>query len=335
MEKCCLCGSQVETGADYDYNIIQVKCPVCGYYNFDDMFYDVYSKDEVATYLYHKTIEDKAKSIGDRQVYYFGSEARFNKRLSMNKRFIYVSSSEVHAFFPRRFSERIDKFLISIDRKSEYVGQAVQYSQNELMSAFMLKRKDGFDSRGKSYNEQQIEEIHRYLIEQKYVAGSCDCMKLLPAGLMRIDDFQTDETNNKEVFVAMSFAEETKQIREAIRQSIINTGYSPTFIDEVKHGEQIVPEMLRHIKECRFFVIDISYPNFGAYYEAGYAQGLGKKVFVCCNIDQINREYTGEEKKIGKYLRPHFDIAQKQMILWKDTEELTHTLSEWIRVLIG
>lgn len=38
-------------------------------------------------------------------------------------------------------------------------------------------------------------------------------------------------------------------------------------------------------------VVDITYPNYGAYYEAGYAQALGKEVIICCrkenSIQQI------------------------------------------------
>lgn len=86
-----------------------------------------------------------------------------------------------------------------------------------------------------------------------------------------------------------------------------------------------MPEMFRLIRECRFLILEISDPNYGAYYEAGYALGLGKKeVIICCKEDVFNKEYkTKEEKKYAKYLKPHFDIAQKQILVWKDYEDLT------------
>ena len=124
-------------------------------------------------------------------------------------------------------------------------------------------------------------------------------------------------------------------IREAIRAGIVQAGFSPEFLDEIKHNRQIVPEMFRLIRECRFLVLEISEPNYGAYYEAGYAQGLGKEVIICCSKEVFNRRYiTEEEKKYERYLKPHFDIAQKQILVWKDQDDLSHQLSEWIKAII-
>ena len=82
--------------------------------------------------------------------------------------------------------------------------------------------------------------------------------------------------------------------------------------------------------------MEISAPNYGAYYEAGYALGLGKEVIVCCSKDVFTKSYeTEEEQKYQKYLRPHFDIAQKQILVWNDYEDLKHKLSEWIKAIVG
>ena len=44
---------------------------------------------------------------------------------------------------------------------------------------------------------------------------------------------------------------------------------------------------------------------------------------------------TEEEKKYAKYLKPHFDIAQKQILVWDNYEDLTKKLEEWIKAIIG
>lgn len=102
----------------------------------------------------------------------------------------------------------------------------------------------------------------------------------------------------------------------------MKAGYEPVLIDEVTHNQQIVPEMFRKIRKSRFLVIDISVPNTGAYYEAGYAYGLGKEVIFCCNRQSFNSE--------DRNMRPHFDISQKQMIVWNNEENLTEQLTQWI-----
>ena len=132
----------------------------------------------------------------------------------------------------------------------------------------------------------------------------------------------------------MSFSDGTKDTREALRNAIIDAKFSPKFIDEAIHNKQIVPEMFRMIRACRFLILEISDPNYGAYYEAGYALGLGKEVIICCSKEAFYRQYeTDEEKKYQKYLRPHFDIAQKQILIWEDYEDLREKLAKWIVAL--
>ena len=52
--------------------------------------------------------------------------------------------------------------------------------------------------------------------------------------------------------------------------------------------------------------------------------GKGKQVIICCRKDS----FEGNE-------RPHFDIAQKSMIVWKDEEELVERLEKRIRATVG
>ena len=93
--------------------------------------------------------------------------------------------------------------------------------------------------------------------------------------------------------------------------------------------------MFRLIRESRFLILEITDPNYGAYYEAGYALGLGKEVIICCKEEVFTKKYeTEEEQKYQKYLQPHFDIAQKQILVWSNYEDLTHKLTEWIKAII-
>ena len=71
----------------------------------------------------------------------------------------------------------------------------------------------------------------------------------------------------------------------------------------MQHNDFITPELLKHIKNSKFVVVDLTHQNNGAYFEEGYAMGLGKPVIQLC--------------RIGMNL--HFDVAQKNTIMW-DTE---------------
>ena len=143
-------------------------------------------------------------------------------------------------------------------------------------------------------------------------------MSLLPEGYARIDELQKSTANGKNVLVAMKFGEDTKPLREAIRTGICNAGYIAIFIDEVQHNDFITPELLKHIKNSKFVVVDLTHQNNGAYFEEGYAMGLGKPVIQLC--------------KIGVNL--HFDVAQKNTIMWDTESDIPQRLKNRITATI-
>lgn len=145
-------------------------------------------------------------------------------------------------------------------------------------------------------------------------------------GWKKIDDLLNKEYTIRQGFIAMSFCDETKAIREAFRTAIDECGYTVRVIDEKEHNNQIVPEILYEISRSKFVVVDVTFPNYGAYYEAGYAQALGKEVIVCCREDCFA---SGDKKQ-----KPHFDIAQKSMIVWKDKEDLINRLKRRIKATV-
>ena len=116
----------------------------------------------------------------------------------------------------------------------------------------------------------------------------------------------------------MKFGDDTKPLREAIRQGIQNAGYLAVFIDEVQHNDFITPELLKHIRDSKFVVAELTHQNNGAYFEEGYAMGLGKPVIQLCKKDT----------------KLHFDIAQKNTIIWKSEEEISLLLSNRIKATI-
>ncbi len=85
-----------------------------------------------------------------------------------------------------------------------------------------------------------------------------------------------------------------------------------------------MPEIFHEIKASKFVVVDITKPNYGAYYEAGYAQALNKEVIVCCKKEVFDNAQT----------KPHFDIAQKSMIIWEDEKDLLFRLERRIRATV-
>jgi len=116
----------------------------------------------------------------------------------------------------------------------------------------------------------------------------------------------------------MKFGDDTKPLREAIRKGISDAGYIAIFIDEVQHNELITPELLKYIRDSKFVVADLTHQNNGAYFEEGYAMGLGKPVIRLCKQDT----------------KLHFDIAQKNTIMWATEDDIPEMLTNRIKATI-
>ena len=310
------------TNIIYEYN-----CSVCGkffLYNSGDIIGKENSK-KVSSYLFYNQ---------DKKNRFVGTNEEYEKIKNIYPEMNLITMDEIDAFWPRTFSEKITCILLWLETKTSFPGEIVTITHGEFQSlAFM----------NTNVSEYEIDEQYRFytnylyhhkkyfnlITEEKNIS-----LSLTPLGYERIEELQLDKRNNKKVFVSMAFNDNTANTREAIKNGIIEAKYDATLIDEIIHNKQIVPEMFRLIRESRLLVMDISEPNYGAYYEAGYAQGLGKEVIITCSEERFYKKYeTDEEEKYEKFLKPHFDIAQKQILLWRDTDDLTKKLSEWIKAI--
>lgn len=146
-------------------------------------------------------------------------------------------------------------------------------------------------------------------------------------GWQKIDELYRNEKAIRQGFIAMSFQDETKPIRNAFKQAMTELGYMAAVIDEKEHNNQIVPEIFYEIARSKFVVVDVTYPNYGAYYEAGYAQALGKQVIICCREDVF--------RSSNKDGRPHFDISQKSMVVWSNEDDLVRKLKRRIEATVN
>ena len=135
-------------------------------------------------------------------------------------------------------------------------------------------------------------------------------LTLKARGYSRVDEIQKATSYGRSALVAMKFGEDTIPLREAIRKGIAEAGYHAVFIDEVEHNDFITPELLKHIRDSKFVVADLTHQNNGAYFEEGYAMGIGKPVIQLCQKD----------------VQLHFDIAQKNTIIWDQVEDIPHRL---------
>lgn len=225
-------------------------------------------------------------------------------------------------------AERIKSYPESVTDLSDraLMNLAIRYPRyGETIDPLTEEKRIVFDHNGSG---ERCEGVYELLEEMGLLKAiqyfGYSKYKIAAKGWERIADLQHKEQEIRQGFIAMSFREETRSIREAFRQAITEAGYAVRIIDEKEHNNQIVPEIFYEIQRSKFVVVDVSFPNYGAYYEAGYAQALGKEVIICCR----ETEFHEKDK------RPHFDIAQKSMIIWSDEEDLITKLKRRIEATV-
>lgn len=334
---CPVCDAEISCNPDYHRDLIFYSCPLCGRYELamDNklnlnrlapyLFYNSF-KSGLSNGRYHTALDketcDKYREEYDKGDHRYG-------------RPVHMDADVVDNWYPKTFSERIDKILLLLDSRIKHIGQRISMSYQELLSAFFIDRKE-FNSplsndvdscvmRSPGDCQREIEYMINYLIKCSYIdyidgvnKDEYAYISLTPEGYARVEMLQKNTAHGRNVLVAMKFGEDTRPLREAIRKGIEEAGYTAIFIDEVQHNDFITPELLKYIRDSKFVVVDLTHQNNGAYFEEGYAMGLGKPVIQLCKENTIL----------------HFDIAQKNTIMWSTEDDIPIRLCNRIKATI-
>lgn len=227
----------------------------------------------------------------------------------------YVNTYDLVNSYPTEFMDKAVRALMNL---SVYYPE---YGYVFLKTPYLYRAL--FDIKGET-PASYTGGMYRMLCELGYLTSNESGYIISAEGWKKIDELKRNSNTVNQGFVAMHFCEGTEFIREAFRKAITNSRYAAIIIDEKEHNNQIVPEIFYEIKRSKFVVVDVTYPNYGAYYEAGYAQALGKQVIMCCR----KSEFDGDDT------RPHFDVAQKSMIIWNDEDDLIMRLQKRIKATV-
>jgi hypothetical protein len=128
-------------------------------------------------------------------------------------------------------------------------------------------------------------------------------------------------------FVALKFGDPVLDplLRDHIKPAVRAVGYELVDLRDVARAG-VIDNLLRvQIRDAAFVLVDLTHENAGAYWEAGYAEGLGKPVLYLCERSKF------EEKKT------HFDTNHCTTVLWdtSDTENFKDELIATIRRSLG
>ena len=128
-------------------------------------------------------------------------------------------------------------------------------------------------------------------------------------------------------FMAMKFGDAVLDtlVDAHLRPAVAMTGFKLKRLDDEPRAGLIDDRLRVEIRACRFLIADLSHANKGAYWEAGYAEGLGKPVIYTCD-----KTVFEDPKNPDK---PHFDTNHHLTIVWdrEKPQEAAENLKATIR----
>jgi hypothetical protein len=108
-------------------------------------------------------------------------------------------------------------------------------------------------------------------------------------------------------FIAMEFNDAIldKFVRDVVKPTIVeHLGLEILDMRDAARAGIIDDIMRITIRDAKFVIADLTHDNNGAYWEAGYAEGLGKPVVYMCEKTKFDKD------------KPHFDVNHCTTVSW-------------------
>lgn len=130
----------------------------------------------------------------------------------------------------------------------------------------------------------------------------------------------------RKAFMAMKFGDSILEnvLSEVFKPAARIVGFDLFKLDDVPRAGLIDDRLRVEIQSSDFLIADLTHDNLGAYWEAGYAEGLGKPVIYTCERSKFEDSKT------------HFDTNHHLTIIWdtKNLEQAGEELKATIRATL-
>lgn len=139
------------------------------------------------------------------------------------------------------------------------------------------------------------------------------------------DQLENESTDSRIVFMAMKFGDHELNaiVENVFRPAVAKTGFELRILTDVPKAGLIDDRLRVEIRRSRFLIADITHQNPGAYWEAGFAEGLGKPVIYTCNREAFAAGSS------------HFDTNHHLTVMWhEDLKQVAEDLKATIRATL-
>lgn len=138
--------------------------------------------------------------------------------------------------------------------------------------------------------------------------GATATVTLTFSGWTRYEALRRGAPSGRKAFMAMEYEDALldRIVNEHFRPAVQATGFVLRRLDDEPRAGLIDDRLRVEIQSSRFLIVDLTHRNAGAYWEAGYAEGLGKPVIFTCRASKFQEA-------------SHFDTNHHFHVLWDET----------------
>ena len=146
------------------------------------------------------------------------------------------------------------------------------------------------------------------LFEASHLPGNRIQFRLTGEGWHRHEEILFAAPATRRAFMAMQFGDPQLNtvVEECFKPAARRAGFELRLLTDGQGAGLIDDQMRVALRTSRFVVVDLTHGNRGAYWEAGFAEGLGHPVFYTCRED-----VWGDVDR-----RPHFDTRHLATVIW-------------------
>jgi hypothetical protein len=143
----------------------------------------------------------------------------------------------------------------------------------------------------------------KHLIEKR---ADGPLLRLTMEGWLQYSALKRGRVESRRVLMAMQFndPELNLAVENAFRPAVELTGFELRLITDRQPAGLIDDQLRVALRTSRFVIADLTHGNPGAYWESGFAEGLGRPVIYTC------RETEWRNQK------PHFDTNHLVTVIW-------------------
>ena len=303
---CCPICLQTSKQGKHGYDWLSVNCPNCGEFVItDDAQFD--AKAQIGN-------DEALRAKGSHYV---------RKRLESGEQ-VRIYSNDIQAIIDAELPsiiEQANNLLRHFATITKEPGKTLQIANaEEWIGVTGAITKDGVDA------------LLLYLINENYLIiptrNQPSIFSMTVRGWVHYEQIQKQAKDSTIAFMAMQFRDDEldKIVDEVFRDAVEQTGFRlQKLTDDQKAG--LIDDQIRvQIRRSRFLIADLTHANNGAYWEAGFAEGIGIPVIYTCK----QAVFDDEEKK------PHFDTNHHLIVMWgpDKPEEAAKKLKATIRATL-